>query len=71
MLRLCLITGDKEGIKKLKLHCIHAEPNYGVLWFYFKHSALDSALDIWRRAKEQLKIEFEQTRELYTAAMDG
>ena len=35
----------------MRQYCIHAEPNYGVLWFYFKNSILDNAVDIWENAR--------------------
>lgn len=44
MLRLCLITKDSETLKSVRQYCIHAEPNYGVLWFYYKNSMLDNAM---------------------------
>ncbi len=25
-------------LKKTELNCLHSEPNYGVLWFYYKSS---------------------------------
>ena len=44
MLKLYLITGQTEKIPALKQQCIHAEPNYGVLWFFYKNSSLDNAM---------------------------
>ena len=44
MLKLSLATGDIEGLEQVRQYCIHAEPNYGVLWFYFKNSVLDNAV---------------------------
>ena len=39
-------------LKKTKLNCLHCEPNYGVLWFYYKDSMVDNAIDIWQNASE-------------------
>jgi hypothetical protein len=48
MLKLTLILPQTEETKELhsqvRQYCIHAEPNYGVLWFYFKNSILDNAV---------------------------
>jgi len=44
LLRLCLITKDAVQLELVKQYCIHAEPNYGVLWFFFKNSILDNAV---------------------------
>ena len=41
-----------DGIlQKTKLSCIHSEPNYGVLWFFFKTSLIDNAIDIWENTE--------------------
>ena len=44
MLKLYLLTGQEEKISQLKQQCIHAEPHYGVLWFFYKDSSLDNAM---------------------------
>lgn len=44
LLKLCLMTGDMVFCEQVRQYCIHAEPNYGVLWFYFKDSVLDNAV---------------------------
>ena len=44
MLKLYLITDQQSKIAALKQQCIHAEPNYGVLWFFYKDSTLDNAM---------------------------
>lgn len=44
MLKLYLLTGQEEKLAPLKQQCIHAEPNYGVLWFFYKDSPLDNAM---------------------------
>jgi hypothetical protein len=42
---------------KTKHNCLHSEPNYGVLWFFFKNSLVDSACDIWIEAEAQIRKE--------------
>lgn len=44
LLRLFMIQDNKQELQDLKQFCIHAEPNYGVLWFYYKDSVLDNAM---------------------------
>jgi hypothetical protein len=44
LLRLSLITNDAASLEQVRQYCIHAEPNYGVLWFFFKNSPLDNAV---------------------------
>ena len=44
MLKLYTVTGQADKIRLLKQQCIHAEPNYGVLWFFFKDSIVDNAM---------------------------
>jgi len=39
-------------LSELRQTCIHSEPNYGVLWFYFKHSNLENASDVLERAEK-------------------
>ncbi len=56
MLKLTMLQNEEGMIKndlyeQVRQYCIHAEPNYGVLWFYFKNSILDNAVDIWRNAE--------------------
>lgn len=60
MLKLYLLTGQKDKIKKLKQMCIHAEPNYGVLWFYYKDSPVENAFEVWERAESIIAAELEQ-----------
>ena len=43
-----------ELLVKTRRNCLHAEPNYGVLWFYFKESMLDNAFEIWQNAVEDI-----------------
>lgn len=38
------MTSDFESLGQIRQYCIHAEPNYGVLWFYYKDSILDNAV---------------------------
>lgn len=42
--------------------CIHSEPNYGLLWFYYKNSITDNAYDIWERTIEQMHHTVQQER---------
>lgn len=44
MLRLYNLKGEKDKIEVLKLTCVHSEPNYGLLWFYFKDNLLENAM---------------------------
>lgn len=48
-------------LKKIQQNCLHAEPNYGVLWFFFKNSMLDNAIDIWENAEFDIKHELART----------
>lgn len=59
MIKLCLmmkqnglkdLSSINEILKKTRQNCLHSEPNYGVLWFYFKDSLIDNAYDIWVQA---------------------
>ena len=43
-----------QVLHKTKNNCIHSEPNYGVLWFFFKNSLVDSACDIWMESEKQI-----------------
>ena len=47
-------------LKKTKLNCLHSEPNYGVLWFYYKNSMVDNAIDIWKNACEIIEMELNE-----------
>lgn len=53
------MQGRHEKIKQLKQACKHAEPNYGVLWFYFKASVVENAVEVWQRATEMFEHELE------------
>ena len=56
MLKLgMLMSDDQDLLEQVRQYCIHAEPNYGVLWFYFKNSILDNAFDIWENAKHEFE----------------
>lgn len=49
-------SSELQNLLKLtKQNCLHAEPNYGVLWFYFKSSMLDNAIDVWENAEFELR----------------
>lgn len=49
-------TAQCEGeLLRLRQLCVHAEPNYGLLWFFYKNSITDNAYDIWERALAEWK----------------
>lgn len=48
-------------LEKTKQNCLHSEPNYGILWFYYKESILDNAFDIWKQAEKQIPFEMHQS----------
>ena len=50
LFKLYTLRGETEKIEKLKNVCMHSEPNYGILWFYFKYNINDTALEIWNNA---------------------
>lgn len=70
LFKLYTIRGETSKIEELKNQCMHAEPNYGILWFYFKHNISDSALDIWNTATQAMSGEIEQFRLLYKSRMN-
>lgn len=43
-MRLYLMQGDLEKLRELKQLCIHLEPNYGVLWFFYRNSVIENAV---------------------------
>lgn len=43
-MRLYLMTNQMEKMRALKQTCIHSEPNYGVMWFFFKDSMVENAM---------------------------
>ena len=45
-------------MEKTRQNCLHSEPNYGVLWFYFKDSLLDNAYEIWDQAQYDIEKEY-------------
>lgn len=47
-------------LKQIKQNCLHSEPNYGVLWFFYKNSLLDNAIDIWENAEYEIKKEMQR-----------
>lgn len=57
MMRLLIIKGEEDRLPELKRQCIHSEPNYGLMWFYFKEQGSDSSLDIWNRAEDLIRKE--------------
>ena len=42
---------------------MHSEPNYGVLWFFYKNSLLDNAIDIWENAEYDIKKEMQKANQ--------
>ena len=50
----------KNLLRQAKQSCLHCEPNYGVMWFYFKNSLSDSAAEIWENADKQLSEEMKE-----------
>lgn len=69
LFRLYTLKGENKKIEELKNTCVHSEPNYGVLWFYFKHNINDTALDIWNRATEAIADEVDGLRLVYKSKM--
>jgi len=69
LFKLYTLKGDTKKIEELKNTCIHSEPNYGILWFYFKHNMNDSALDIWEKATKAIFTEVDELRLIYKAKM--
>ena len=62
MIKVCQLlslagTDTKHVLLKTKHNCLHSEPNYGVLWFFFKNSLVDTACDIWMEAERQITKE--------------
>lgn len=45
---------SQEELNKLRQLCVHAEPNYGLLWFFNKTSITDNAYDIWERTLSEM-----------------
>lgn len=44
LLRLQLVQENTEKIAEIKQLCKHLEPNYGVLWFFFRNSVVENAM---------------------------
>lgn len=57
LLRLYLQQGEQKKLKEIKQQCIHLEPNYGVLWFYYRNSVIENAVDVWNRAYKLLQAQ--------------
>ena len=59
LLRLELLThgagaaGDRHRLDRL---CVHADPNYGPVWFAHKRHAADAAVDIMRSARGAIEV---------------
>lgn len=50
-----MITERPDKIAELKQICKHAEPNYGVLWFFVKTSLVENAIEVWDSAVVQIR----------------
>ena len=66
MIKLCEMMKETQAyqthqikniLDKTRQNCLHSEPNYGVLWFYFKDSLLDNAYEIWDQAQYDIEKE--------------
>jgi tetratricopeptide (TPR) repeat protein len=71
-LKLQLLTrGSFSDTKWIKFEqkCIHADPNYGPLWFHCKTSPLDSTRSILKRAKHLLFLDLSLHRSVYQERM--
>jgi len=44
MQRLYIITKNTVKIAEVKQLCKHLEPNYGVLWFFYRNSVVENAM---------------------------
>lgn len=71
LFKLYTIKGETEKLKELKNTCMHSEPNYGILWFYFKNNINDSALDIWNSASVAILKEVEEMKPIYESRIKG
>lgn len=65
LLRVYLLQGNLAKISALKKACINADPNYGMLWFYCKHSSLESPKEVWKRGKFLIKNEICRMKKTY------
>ena len=71
LFKLYTLKGDYDKIKELKNTWMHSEPNYGILWFYFKNNLSDTALDIWNSATIAIAKEVEEMRSIYESKIKG
>mmetsp|Transcript_29342 Transcript_29342/g.25940 ORF Transcript_29342/g.25940 Transcript_29342/m.25940 type:complete len:142 (-) Transcript_29342:144-569(-) len=69
--KLYCLRGETKKIEELKNICMHSEPNYGILWFYFKHNINDTALDIWNKATKAISEEIDDLKIIYKAKISG
>ena len=57
------------GVKSdIELRCRNADPNYGLMWFYCRHSPIDSAHVILQRTKYLIREELAKYSFVYLAA---
>jgi tetratricopeptide (TPR) repeat protein len=71
LFKLYTLKGETTKIEELKVTCMHSEPNYGILWFYFKHNINDTALEIWKRATVAISSDIDQLRLIYKAKLSS
>ncbi len=50
-------------LRQARQSCLHSEPNYGVMWFFFKSRHIDTAADIWSSAEKLLAEEASMPRD--------
>jgi la-related protein 1 len=44
LMRLCMMQNNMTLLEEIKQQCKHLEPNYGVLWFFFRNSVVENAM---------------------------
>jgi la-related protein 1 len=71
MLRVFVVRGDLHLVKKLKMTCVNADPNYGTLWFFCKQHPLDGPREVFSRAKKMIFDEVCRYRQVYRLATVG
>lgn len=61
MMKLYILTGQSDKLQQLKQLCMHSEPNYGVLWFFYKETFLDNPIEVWDRAEKIIRQEIKSS----------
>ncbi len=72
-LRLIMIAPAADAdarLERLWQRCIHAEPNYGVLWSHAKTSPTYSPRQVLAHATGLLRAELDEWRHVYAAAIE-